>query len=481
MSAPFSEAQQPLSPAAVDAASRWPLLGLLVAAAGWLLAGLLLAVWAHWKLLDPEALGGAAWTTYGRLAPMAQQVLFYGFASQAGLGLGLWLLARLGGVALQQRWLTFLGGAMWNLGVFLGVVGIGAGDGTGYPLFGAPLYGSGVMWAGLAAMGISAWHTLQGRVRQVVYPSQGWVMAGIFWCFWLMSVGVVLLHCVPPRGVMQVVVSTWLANNMLMLWLTAAGLAVVFYFVPRWTGRPLHSVALSKTVFWVVAVFGTASGFHFGLPVPRWLPAVSAGCDLVTLVAVLALALNLHHTVGGGYRGVRQQPGLMLVVFGAWMWMTALAWQALVSRPGLQEVVNLTHLTAARPQLWLFAFALPVFAAGLGYVLPRLTGGKAWDACPLKWWMAGLLMGGVLLWMVGMLWAGNAQAAALVDWHLPFLASLTASLPGLKLAAVGLLAIGAGGGLVAATVLYQGCGALWRVLLGSGCPAPASVAEEVAA
>lgn len=476
-----TDSQAPRSPAEVDAVSRWPVLWLLVKAAGWLVLGLVLAGWAWWKLLAPGTLGAAAWTTYGRLWPAAQHVLFYGFASQAGVALGLWMLARLGGVGLQQRWLACLGGGLWNVGVFLGAAGILAGDGTGYPLWGAPLYGSGVMWAGLAGLGVSAWFTLQQRARQEVYPSQWWVMAGIFWLFWLMSAGLVLLQCAPPRGVMQVVVSTWLGNNLLVLWLTSAGLAAVFYFVPRYTGRPLHSVALSKTVFWVVAACGTASGFHYGLPVPRWLPAISAVADLLMVVAVLALALNLHHTLGGQYRGLWRQPGLMLTLFGALLWMAAVVWQAVVSRPGLQEVVNLTHLTAARPTLWLLGFALPALAGGMMYVAPRLAcGGQAWT-CALSRGMAAALVAGAALWTVGLLWAGNAQAAALADWRAPFMQSVAAALPGLKLAGMGLLAMMAGGIALGGAVMYQGGCALVGAVRGSGCPAGSPEGQEVLA
>ncbi|WCJ57826.1 cbb3-type cytochrome c oxidase subunit I [Fontisphaera persica] len=481
MSVAPSASPSPRSAAEVDAVSRWPVLWLLAKAAGWLALGLVLMAWAWGQLLFPGALGTSAWNSYGRLWPAAQHVLFYGFATQAGLALGLWMLARLGGVGLQQRWLTCLGGALWNLGVILGTVGILAGDATGYPLWGAPIYGSGVMWAGLAALGVSAWFTLQQRARPAVYPAQWWAMAGVFWLFWLMTVGLVLLHCAPPRGVMQVVAGTWLANNLLVLWLSAAGLAAVFYFVPRYSGRPLHSVAMSKTVFWVVAVFGTAGGFHFGLPVPRWLPAVSAVADLLMLVAALALALNLHQTLGGQYRGLWRQPGLGLSLFGALMWVVAVVWQAAVSRPALQEVVNLTFLTAARPTLWMLGFALPVLAGGFMYVVPRLACGGEACTCTLSRGMAGCLMAGAVLWALGLLWAGNAQAGVLADWRQPFMTAVTAALPGLKLAGLGLLIMTVGGTALAGAVIYQGSRAMFQAVRTSCCPAPTSPAREVAA
>ena len=54
----------------------------------WLIVGALLFCLAAWKLVVPSFLDGAGWLTYGRILPAAENALVYGWASQAGIGLG---------------------------------------------------------------------------------------------------------------------------------------------------------------------------------------------------------------------------------------------------------------------------------------------------------------------------------------------------------------------------------------------------------
>jgi cytochrome c oxidase cbb3-type subunit I len=52
--------------------------------------------------------------------------------------------------------------------------------------------------------------------------------------------------------VMQAAVNAWYRSNLLEMWLTPVGLAAIFYFIPKLTGRPLHSQGLAKLDFWTL-------------------------------------------------------------------------------------------------------------------------------------------------------------------------------------------------------------------------------------
>src|SRR4249920_3392506 len=103
-----------------EATLRLSLILFLSSAVFWLVLGSLLFCLAAWKLVVPSFLDGAGWLTYGRILPAAENALVYGWASQAGIGLGLWLLARLGRTALGSERLLITAGLFWNLGVLLG-------------------------------------------------------------------------------------------------------------------------------------------------------------------------------------------------------------------------------------------------------------------------------------------------------------------------------------------------------------------------
>src|SRR5262249_4101073 len=121
---------QPVSD--IDFSCRLPLLVFFISAAIWLVIGFSFELIASLKFHKPDLLGGSAWLSYGRARPAYINSLLYGFCLQAGFGVCLWLLARLGRTALAHRWLVTIGAMFWNLGVTVGVLGILAGDSTGY-------------------------------------------------------------------------------------------------------------------------------------------------------------------------------------------------------------------------------------------------------------------------------------------------------------------------------------------------------------
>src|SRR2546429_6691561 len=97
-----SEIIRSAAPSEIDASCRLPLLVLFVSAAIWLVIGSVFALIASLKFHSPNILADCPWLTYGRIRPASNNSLLYGFCLPAGLGVGLWLLARLGRAPLAQ-------------------------------------------------------------------------------------------------------------------------------------------------------------------------------------------------------------------------------------------------------------------------------------------------------------------------------------------------------------------------------------------
>ena len=135
--------------AAVDASVRWPVLRLLplrraLDGRGHVPARLRLVA-------DPSAghlpiLGffvtlsnNFSMFTYGRVWPAAIDALVYGWASTAGLGLAVWLLARMSREPVCSPGALMTAVIFWNLGVAIGLTGIFIGDSTGIELLEFPI------------------------------------------------------------------------------------------------------------------------------------------------------------------------------------------------------------------------------------------------------------------------------------------------------------------------------------------------------
>ena len=73
----------------------------------WLLLGALFALIASLKFHNPHFLASESYLTYGRVHAAHETALLYGFGLQVGLGVGLWLLCRLGRTRWWERELCY--------------------------------------------------------------------------------------------------------------------------------------------------------------------------------------------------------------------------------------------------------------------------------------------------------------------------------------------------------------------------------------
>src|SRR5437868_12640874 len=91
-----SESMTSASMAEIDSSCRLPLFVMFVSAAVWLVIGSAFALISTIKFHDPNFLADCAWLSYGHTRPAYLNSALYGFCLQAGLGVALWIIARLG-------------------------------------------------------------------------------------------------------------------------------------------------------------------------------------------------------------------------------------------------------------------------------------------------------------------------------------------------------------------------------------------------
>ena len=81
--------------AAIDRSARYPVMFFFTSAAIWLLFATVTGFVSSLKLRYPELWDACPFMGYGRLFPVHYNALVYGWAMQAGIGVMLWLMARL--------------------------------------------------------------------------------------------------------------------------------------------------------------------------------------------------------------------------------------------------------------------------------------------------------------------------------------------------------------------------------------------------
>src|SRR5271169_5368564 len=229
---------------AINTSCQLPLLLLFVKSAAWLLAGSVIGLAATLKFHNPNFLADHAWTTYGRLHPAQTIAFIYGFAVQAVLGVALWIIAHLGRTRLAMTPAIVAGCVIWNLGVFLGIAGVLAGEMTGYEWLEMPRFAAVFLFAGYLLIGLAGLATHRQLPGRAAYTSLWFLLAALFWFPWIFSTAGLLLLAWPVRGVMQAALDWWYMNNLSTVFFGCAGLGAIFYFIPKILRRPLYSHAL---------------------------------------------------------------------------------------------------------------------------------------------------------------------------------------------------------------------------------------------
>jgi cytochrome c oxidase cbb3-type subunit 1 len=430
-------------PSEIDVSCRLPLLVLFISAAVWLVLGSIFAFLSSLIFHKPELFSNSFTFSYGHLVSVRTTSFLYGAGIQLGLAFTIWLFCRLGRTPLAQPILVTVGAALWNLGVTIGVIGIFAGDATGFETLEMPRYAALVVFLGYLIVATLAVVTLHGRRERALYVSHWFLLAALFWFAWIYSTANLSLLVFPVRGVTQAVIAWWFAANLQIVWFGLVGIGAIFYFVPKLTGRELSSQYLALFTFWMLILFASWIGVPNSAPVPAWMPALSTVGAVLTLIPVLTFGLNLHGTVEGNYSLFKANPLLKFVGVGIVAFVIGSLMNAVSSLIPVSRVTDFTWFTPARTQLYTYGFFTMVMFAAAYYIVPQLIGMEFPSAKLINahFWLATV---GIVLIVLPLAVGGIVQGSMLNNPANPFLNVTKVSLMFLRLSTLGDLLILAG-------------------------------------
>ena len=422
----------------IDASCRVPLLALFSGAALWLVVSSALAVLASLSFHMPGKFGDIPFLTYGRVQPAADDALLYGFCIPAGLGVLLWIFARLGQVPLRGGIVPVVAAHLWHLGVLAGVVGILAGESTGFTWLEFPRGAAALLFVAYLLLALWAFMNFTGRRDRGLFPSHWFFVAALFVFPWIYSAAQLLLIGAPVRGVVQAAVAWWYGGNLVFLWTSLIGLGAAFYFLPKFSGRPLHSYFYALFAFWTLLLFGSLRGIPAGAPLPAWMPALSALNSLLLIVPILAIAVIGWKTVMGGAVQTCKGGSYCMIKFGFVAFLLSALLLVAGACPQVSRITQFTWFSAAQTQLHLYGFLCITLFGAIYYILPRAVGRDF--AFPrlmrLQHWCSML---GIFLLVVSLAAGGLLQGIKLHDAGAAFDDSTRAMLPFLRSSTMGLL------------------------------------------
>jgi cytochrome c oxidase cbb3-type subunit 1 len=400
-----------------DRSARRPVLLFLHSAVVWLLVGSVLGLVASLKFQFPDWLAGQAAWTFGRVRAAHLNVVAYGWASMALVGIAVWMIPRLVRAPLHRPAMATAAAVGWNLFVGVGVAAILAGwtDGLEWLEIPYPIDLIVAVAGGLMAYSVLA--TVARRKTKHFYVSVWYALAALVW----FPILFVTANLPVWGGVGQAAVNWWYGHNTLGLWVTALGLGAAYYLIPKVLGRPIRSYWLSLVGFWALAFFYSLNGIHHlvGGPLPTWLITVSITASVMMVIPVAATAVNFHSTMVGRFSTLRYSPTLAFVVAGAMIYTAVSLQGSAEALRTVNRVTHFTHFTVGHAHLGLYGFASMIVFGAYYFIVPRLVGWE-WPRPALIWWHFWLALAGIAVYFVALTIGGWLEGAWMLDAGKPF-------------------------------------------------------------
>lgn len=432
-----------LEEAEVDRSMRIPVLLFFGSAITWLLGGGVLLLISSIKLHRPNFLASYGFTTYGRIQPAGINAWLYGWLSSAGIGIGLWLMARLSKSQLRHGGLLTAAWGLWNIAVTLGTFEILNGEGTSFTWLDYPRYIAPVLFTSYIFIAVWVLMMLLFRKHSRFYISQSYVLTAFLWFPWAYATANLFMLFLPVQASAQPPVNAWFVQNLYGLWFTPIALAAAYYLIPKIIGKPIHNYLYSSLGFWTLVFL---SGWRGGQnlvdgPVPAWMVSVGIGAAILFIIPLVVISNNLVGTVRGHDETLRWSPTLRFTYVGLIGFISAGAIGILLANRTINRALHFTQFETAWMYLALHGFLAMIFFGAIYYITPRLTG---WD-----WASDQLIRGHFWLSVAGTVGivtvlgiAGILQGYGLNDPQVPVSATVQTIVPLFVMQSVGLGILG---------------------------------------
>jgi cytochrome c oxidase cbb3-type subunit I len=372
--------------AAVDASVRWPVLACFLSAVHWMVLGTFLLVYASSLTHPQDSLPILGWFidlsnnfsffTFGRVWPAAIDCLVYGWASTAGLGFAIWVLARTSRNPVRSPAALFTAVVFWNMGIAIGLTGIFLGFSSSIELLEFSAGAECLMWLGYAIIGVWAIVTYLSRKPGHDRLAQLWMLVALIVFPWLFACGGILLssHRLPGSNVMQGLLNAWYVHGLYTLWLAPLGLGLLYYLIPKASGSNIRYPSKARIAFWTWIVLAPWTAVHdmVGGPFPAQTVTFGLIFSGLIFLPVALIGMNLVPTAFAGEE--KHHGGIVLpfLTLSAVFFVVAGISEQLLSIRSVNELLRFTMFRDANLLLWIYGFfSFAVFGA-MYYIMPRL-------------------------------------------------------------------------------------------------------------
>ena len=350
----------------------------LVAGICWLVVGMLFGTFMGYRLSGAGAsewLGNYEFLSFGRIRMGHTHIVVYGWLVNGLTAFSYYAVPRLTGKRLMLRKLVLVNAFLYQVAVLVGLGALIAGQAEGVEYTEAPWYAD-ILIAGCFVISVASiiGTILTSNVRAMYVSLWYIILAFIFTTLNYVMSTTIVAH-VAPGAAGAALEGLWI-HNLVGLFVTPLGAAIVYYMLPVIVKRPIASHKLSLIGFWTLAFFYPLGGSHhfFYSPTPWWLQVIAVPLTFALIFVVYTVVYNFFATMKGQWKLIAKSIPLRFLAFGIINYIITCTQGPFHALLSVQQVVHFTDWIVAHAHLALFGVFSWWLFAFIYWIWPRITG-----------------------------------------------------------------------------------------------------------
>lgn len=375
-------------------------------------AGLLIACQLFWPNLNLNL----QFTTFGRLRPLHTNAVIFAFVGN-GMFMGIYYsLQRLCKARMFSDFLSWLNFWGWQAIIVAAAITLPLGLTTSkeYAELEWPIdIAIAVVWVAFA---VNLFGTIARRREKHMYVA--------IWFYISTAVTVAVLHIfnsleIPAglfksypiyAGVQDALVQWWYGHNAVAFFLTTPYLGLMYYYLPKASGRPVFSYRLSIIHFWALIFLYIWAGPHHLLytALPDWAQSLGMVFSLMLIAPSWGGMLNGLLTLRGAWNKLREEPMLKFMVVAVTAYGMSTLEGPMMSIKSVNSLSHFTDWTIAHVHTGALGWNGFLTFSVLYWLFPKLYNTKLFSTklANYHFWIALL---GMMFYAIPMYAAGVTQ------------------------------------------------------------------------
>ncbi len=342
-------------------------------AAFWLVLGTGIGEYLGIKFVAPDT-DHISWLSFGRLRPVHTNIVFWGWASLAMIGLGYYVVPTVSNAKIYSIKFGWVALACTNIMVIAGSLALMNGINNGGGEFREYIWPIMAFFAvALILTFINFFLTVAKRTTKEIYISNWFILSAL-----LFTIIVALTAYLPfwQDGIGETIVQGYFMHSGVGMWFTLYVVGLLYYFIPQQINKPIYAYSLGILAFWTQIIFYTVIGTHHFVfsAIPWWLQTVAIIGSAGMIIPVVAATINFTMTFKGHWNKITNSYTLPF-------FFVAVIYYFLVSMQGTVEAFKFTNLlwhftdfTVAHAHAGFYGIITFALWGGIYAIVPRLTG-----------------------------------------------------------------------------------------------------------